>query len=64
MKKLTNQEQKVLKLLIEGLSNKEIAEKLVISIHTVKTHIEHIYRKLAVSSRVQAARIAYLKQGK
>lgn len=64
MKKLTNQEQKVLKLLVEGLSNREIAEKLCLSIHTIKTHIEHIYKKLGVSNRVQVAAIAYISWGK
>ena len=39
----------------EGLSNREIAERLVISKRSVDAHIEHIYGKLGVSSRVQLA---------
>jgi non-specific serine/threonine protein kinase len=39
----------------EGLSNREIAGRLVISKRTVDAHIEHIYSKLGVSSRVQLA---------
>jgi DNA-binding NarL/FixJ family response regulator len=42
---------------IEGLSNREIAERLVISKLTVDAHIEHIYGKLGVSSRVQLAQV-------
>ncbi len=39
----------------DGLSNRQIAERLVISKRTVDAHIEHIYGKLGVSSRVQLA---------
>jgi DNA-binding NarL/FixJ family response regulator len=42
-------------LVAEGLSNREIAGRLVISKRTVDAHIEHIYSKLGVSSRVQLA---------
>ena len=42
-------------LVAEGLSNREIAGRLVISKRTVDAHIEHIYGKLGVSSRVQLA---------
>lgn len=52
---LTQREKEILSLLIEGYSNKEIAEKLIISIHTVKAHIESIYRKFEVHNKVQAA---------
>lgn len=51
---LTEREGEVLRLLAAGLSNKEIAEKLVISISTIKTHITRIYGKLDVASRTQA----------
>ncbi len=51
---LTERESEVLRLLATGLSNQEIAEKLVISISTIKTHITRIYNKLAVTSRTQA----------
>lgn len=48
---LSPQEQKVFELIREKLSNKEIAEKLFISLSTVKTHINNIYTKLSISSR-------------
>jgi LuxR family maltose regulon positive regulatory protein len=46
----------VLYLLAEGLSNKEIADKLFISPGTVKTHVKHIYKKLNVKRRMEAVR--------
>lgn len=52
---LTQREKEILHYLIEGYSNKEMAEKLIISIHTVKAHIESIYRKFGVHNKVQAA---------
>jgi DNA-binding CsgD family transcriptional regulator len=52
---LTSREQEIAELVAEGLSNREIAERLVISKRTVDAHIEHIYSKLGVSSRVQLA---------
>ncbi len=48
---LSNQEQKVFLLMHDNLSNKEIAAHLFISISTVKTHINAIYKKLLISSR-------------
>jgi LuxR family maltose regulon positive regulatory protein len=51
---ITTREQAVLKLLCEGLSNREIAVKLCVSPGTVKTHLANIYGKLDVKSRVQA----------
>lgn len=51
---LSDREMEVLKVLSEGASNKEICEKLNISLATVKTHIINIYSKLEVSNRVQA----------
>lgn len=50
---LTERELEVLNLIAEGLSNKEIAERLVITINTVKTYIKNIYEKLGVNRRVQ-----------
>lgn len=52
---LSHRETEVLKLMGDGLSNKEIADKLVISVSTVRTHVEHILEKLAVSGRTEAA---------
>ena len=51
---LTDREAEVLRMLAIGLSNREIAEKLVISLSTIKTHITRIYNKLDVASRTQA----------
>jgi len=44
----------VLPLVAGGLANLEIAERLFISGYTVESHVKHIYRKLAVSSRIRA----------
>ncbi|MDE3181638.1 MAG: response regulator transcription factor [Acidobacteriota bacterium] len=54
MKTLTARETEVLRMLAEGLGNKEIAWKLKISEHTVKFHISSIFTKLDVSSRTEA----------
>lgn len=53
--KLTRREIEVLKLLAEGLFNKEIAYKLSISEKTVKNHVSNIFKKLGVFDRTQAA---------
>jgi len=52
---LSERELEVLRLMAEGLSNQEIAERLFISVGTVKTHVHNICGKLAVGSRTQAA---------
>lgn len=52
---LTKRELEVLKLLAEGLFNKEIAHKLCISEKTVKNHVSNIFKKIGVSDRTQAA---------
>ncbi len=51
---ITGREQDVLRLIRDGLSNREIADELCISPGTVKTHLANIYGKLEVNSRVQA----------
>ncbi len=51
---LTERELELLRLIEAGLSNQEIAAKLVISMPTVKRHISNIYTKLGASSRTQA----------
>lgn len=52
---LTDRELEVLKLLVEGKSNTEIAKELIISVHTAKAHVCNILQKLSVHDRVQAA---------
>ncbi|MFQ5858013.1 MAG: LuxR C-terminal-related transcriptional regulator [Anaerolineae bacterium] len=52
---LTPREVEVLRLIATGDSNRQIAEQLVISEHTVKTHVHHILRKLGVATRTEAA---------
>ncbi|MFQ5794951.1 MAG: GAF domain-containing protein [Candidatus Bipolaricaulia bacterium] len=52
---LTDREREVLRLVVEGMSNSEIAKVLDISVSTAKTHVEHIIMKLHVSDRVQTA---------
>lgn len=54
-KKLTSRQQRVLSLLAQGLSNKNIARTLDLSEITVKAHVSALLRKLGVSNRVQAA---------
>ncbi len=56
---LSAREQEVLMHLAAGRSNREIAERLVISPHTVARHVEHIYAKLGVTNRTAATAYAY-----
>ena len=55
---LSQRELEVLKLMVEGLSNPEIAQKLYLSPNTIKTHVRGIMNKLSVDDRVQAAVVA------
>lgn len=52
---LSNREMEVLRLLVDGRSNQQIATQLVISLATAKTHVRNILNKLAVDDRTQAA---------
>ena len=54
-KQLSEREYEVLRLLVQGKTNPEIAQQLMISVGTVKIHVEHILAKLRVSDRTQAA---------
>ncbi len=51
---LTKRENEILDLISKGYANKEIAAKLTVSLHTIRTHIYHIYEKLHVHNRVEA----------
>ena len=58
---LTEREIEVLHLLAQGASNPQIAEELVVSVNTVKSHISHILAKLQLENRTQAAAYAVQK---
>ena len=60
--KLTERENEVLKLLVQGKSNTEIAQELIVSVHTAKAHVCSILQKLCVDDRVQAA-VKAIKEG-
>jgi NarL family two-component system response regulator LiaR len=51
---LSRRECEVLELMAEGLSNQEIADRLFVSLHTIKTHSSNLFLKLQVSRRTQA----------
>ena len=55
---LTPKEKEVLGLLAKGVTNNEIADKLSVSIVTVKTHLNSIFKKLKVENRTQAVLLA------
>jgi len=57
--RLTSREMDVLNLLVQGCSNREIADRLFISIHTVKNHITNIFQKIGVNDRSQLIALVY-----
>jgi NarL family two-component system response regulator LiaR len=59
---LTEREREVLKWMVDGLNNAEIAERLVVSLSTVKYHISNIFMKLGVDNRVAAVTMAMQKK--
>jgi len=54
---LTDREEEVLRLLVDGLEYKEIASKMTVSPNTIRNHITNIYKKLHVTSKAQAIRV-------
>lgn len=59
---LTEREREVLRLLVEGLTNRAISERLSVSLETVKSHVHHIMQKMHVKDRTQAAVVATRQQ--
>ena len=55
---LTETERRVVQLVVEGLSNAKVGERLFISRRTVETHLSHVFAKLRISSRRELAKIA------
>lgn len=61
--RLTAREHQVIDLLAEGLSNKEIATRLHIAVHTVKSHVHNVLEKLALRSRLEVAAFSHRAGG-
>ncbi len=59
---LTQREQDIVDLLVRGQSNKEMADQLCLSGDTIKAHLQHIFRKIGVSSRLEA--VVFLLTGR
>ena len=59
---LTEREQQILEFVLEGLSNREIAERLMITHHTSKAHVSSILHKLGAKTRAAAVRITLEKK--
>jgi DNA-binding CsgD family transcriptional regulator len=55
---MTTSERSVARLVAEGLTNREVADRLFVSPHTVNSHLRHIFSKLGINSRVELARLA------
>ncbi|MEW1776440.1 AAA family ATPase [Streptomyces sp. NPDC086777] len=55
---LTESERKLIPLVVEGLTNRAIADRLYVSVHTVNTHMKHIFAKLGINTRVELTRLA------
>lgn len=60
--KMTPREREVVNLIAEGLSNKQIAARLHIAVHTVKSHVRNVMEKLTLHSRLQIAAYAHARE--
>ena len=60
---LTGAESQVARLVSDGITNREIADRLFLSPHTVNSHLRHIYDKLAINSRTELTRIVAEQEG-
>ncbi|MBP8532171.1 response regulator transcription factor [Streptomyces sp. MK37H] len=60
---LTESERKLVPLVVDGLTNRAIADRLYVSIHTVNTHMKHIFTKLGINTRVELTRLALERGG-
>jgi DNA-binding CsgD family transcriptional regulator len=61
---MTDSELAVARLVADGLSNREVAERLFVSPHTVNSHLRHVFGKLDVNSRVELTRLADLHESR
>jgi DNA-binding NarL/FixJ family response regulator len=59
---MTKREKQVIELIAEGYTNKEIAQKLNLSTHTVKSHVHNILEKLSLNTRVQIAKHVHISE--
>lgn len=60
--RMTKREHQVIELISQGFTNKEIAQKIHLSTHTVKSHVHNILEKLSLHSRIQVANYAHISQ--
>jgi DNA-binding NarL/FixJ family response regulator len=60
---LTESERKLIPLVVDGLTNRAIADRLYVSVHTVNTHMKHIFTKLGINTRVELTRLAIERGG-
>jgi len=60
---LTGAEAQIARLVSDGITNREIADRLFLSPHTVNSHLRHIFAKLAINSRAELARIVAEQDG-